>query len=77
MTETKSEMTIMTTLSFNHAATYFGNVRAPRISFAARLAALQARHEQAMHNAEIVGVIARGALALVPFLGLTWVFVAF
>ena len=66
----------MTTLSFNQADTYFSNVRAPRASFAARLAALQARHEQSLNHAEIGGVVARGALALVPFLTLAWVFVA-
>ena len=66
----------MTTLSFNQADTYFSNVRAPRASFAARLAALQARHEQVVHHADVAGVVARGALALVPFLGLAWVFVA-
>ena len=66
----------MTTLSFNQADTYFSNVRAPRTSFAARLAALQARHEQAIHHADVAGVVARGTLALVPFLGLAWVFVA-
>ncbi len=65
----------MTTLSFNQADTYYGNVRAPRTSFAARLAALQARHDQADH-AVIGGVVARGVLALVPFLTLTWMFVA-
>ena len=66
----------MTTLSFNQADTYFSNVRAPRTSFAARLAALQTRHEQALHYADVAGVAARGALSLVPFLGLAWVFVA-
>ncbi len=66
----------MTTLSFNQADIYFSNARAPRASFAARLATLQARHEQALHHAKIGGVVARGALALVPFLTLAWVFVA-
>ena len=66
----------MTTLSFNQADTYLGNVRAPRTSFAARLASLQARHEQAIRHADVAGVVARGALALVPFLGLAWMFVA-
>ena len=66
----------MTTMSFNQADAYFSNVRAPRTSFAARLASLETRHEQAVHHGEIAGVVARGALALVPFLGLAWVFVA-
>ena len=66
----------MTTLSFNQADTHFSSVRTPRTSFAARLAALQARHEQATHHTAIAGVVGRGALALVPFLGLAWVFVA-
>ena len=66
----------MTTLSFNQADTFFSNVRAPRASFAARLAALQASHEQKMQAANVLGVIGRGGLALVPFLGLAWVFVA-
>ena len=66
----------MTTLSFNQANTYFSNDRAPRNSFAARLADLQARHEQTMHHADIAGVVARGTLALVPVLGLAWMLVA-
>ncbi len=66
----------MTTMNFNQATTYFGNVRAPRTSFAARLAALQARQEAAMDDTNIAGVAARGALALVPFLSLAGMFVA-
>ncbi len=66
----------MTTLTFNNAGTYFQNVRAPRTTFAARLAALQARHEQAEHQGIVPGVVARGALALIPFAALVWVFVA-
>ncbi len=66
----------MTTLSFTQANTYFSNARAPQASFAARLAGLQARHEQAAHHVDIAGMVARGALALMPFLGLAWVFVA-
>ena len=65
----------MTTLTFNHAGITFLNARAPRATFAARLAALQARHEQADHQAAL-GVVARSALALVPFVTLVWVFVA-
>jgi hypothetical protein len=49
--------------------------RSPRQSFAARLAALQARQEQAPLLGAIAGVVARGALAAVPFLGLAVMFV--
>ena len=66
----------MTTLSFNQADNYFSNVRAPRVSLGARLASLQAGTGQALHHGQVAGVVARGALALVPFLGLAWVFVA-
>ncbi len=65
----------MTTISFNHSATYFHNARAPRITFAARLAAMQARHEASPHMAAILGVAARAVLAAVPFATLAWVFV--
>ncbi len=66
----------MTTMNFNQASTYFSNDRAPRTSFAARLAALQARQEAALDHTNLAGVAARGALALVPFLGLAGMFVA-
>ena len=66
----------MTTMSFNQADTLFSNARAPRTSFAARLASLQARQEQAMGHVDVAGVAARGALALVPFLALAGMFVA-
>ncbi len=66
----------MTTLSFNQADTFFSTARAPLASFAARLASLQARQEQAMGHVDIVGVAARGALALVPFFALAEMFVA-
>ena len=65
----------MTTISFNHNAAYFAAPKAPRVSFAARLAALQASHEQAPHLNAVFGVAARGAAALVPFAALAWVFV--
>ncbi len=65
----------MTTMTFNNAGTYFQNARAPRVTFAARLAALQARHEQAEHQSVVPGTVARGALALVPFVTLAWMFV--
>ena len=67
----------MTTISFNHSAAYFTNIRAPRATYAARLAALQARHEQSPHLTAIFGVAARAALAAVPFATLTWLFVTF
>ncbi len=66
----------MTTMSFNQGDTFFSNARAPRTTFAARLASLQARQEQAMDHINIAGVAARGALALVPFLALAGMFVA-
>ncbi len=65
----------MTTISFNQAGTYF-NARAPRGSFAARLANLQARQEKAMGHVNVAGVAARGVLALVPFAALAGMFVA-
>ncbi len=66
----------MTTMTFTNAGAYFQNARAPRVTFAARLAALQARHERNEHQAMVLGVVARGALALVPFVTLAWVFAA-
>jgi hypothetical protein len=69
----------MTTISFNGfndaGYTYFAKSRAPKKSFAARLAALQARHEQATHTRAVLGVVVPAALALVPFTALAWVFV--
>ncbi len=65
----------MTTISFNHSAAYFHNVRAPRTTFAARLAALQARHDASPHLSAVMGVAARAALAAIPFATLTWLFV--
>ena len=66
----------MTTMSFNQADFHAGNVRAPRASFAARLAGLQARQQQAAGHTNIAGAVARFMLALVPFLGLAGMFVA-
>ena len=66
----------MKTPSFHHFDTYIRNVRPPRTTFAARLAGLQACHEQVMHHADVTGVVAGGVMALVPFLGLAWMFVA-
>ncbi len=66
----------MTTLSFNQGDTFFSTTRVPRTSFAARLASLRARQEQAMAHTNILGVAACGALALVPFLALAGMFVA-
>ncbi len=65
----------MTTMTFNTVA-YVQNARAPRTTFAARLAAVQARHEHAVDQTAVLGVVARSTLALVPFLTLAWVFVA-
>ena len=67
-------MTTMTASDFGFA-TFNGANRSPRLSFAARLAALQARQEQAPHLSAIFGVAVRGALAAVPFLGLAVIFV--
>jgi hypothetical protein len=64
----------MTTISMNTAAHFYAGARAPRRSFAARLAALQARHEQAEPILGITGVALRVSLALVPFTALAWVF---
>ena len=67
----------MTTMSFNAASGhgYFAADRSPRQSFAARLAALQARQEHAPHLSAVVGVAARLALAAVPAGALAWLFV--
>ncbi len=73
----------MTTISFDSASFLAAPKapraaaapKAPRLSFAARLAALQARHDQAPHLTAIFGVAARAAIALVPFATLAWVFV--
>jgi hypothetical protein len=67
----------MTTMSFNDAASYtwFVAPRSPKLSFAARLAALQAKREQAPHLSDAVRFAASFALALVPFTVLAWVFV--
>ena len=67
----------MTTISFNHSAAYFHHVRAPRATFAARLAALQARHEPSPHLSAIFGVAVRATLAAIPFTALAWLFVTF
>ena len=66
----------MTTMTFDRANAYVHSVRAPRATFAARLATLQARHEVAEHQAVALGVIARSTLALVPFATLVWTFIA-
>lgn len=65
----------MTTLSFNQVRS-FNNIRPLNNSFAAHLAKLQARHEQATGKIDVVGVIARGVLALVPSFALAWMFVS-
>ena len=66
----------MTTMSFNaDGYTYFAANRSPRQSFAARLAALQARQEQAPHLSAVFGVAARLALAAAPVGVLAWLFV--
>ena len=67
----------MTTLSFSNTAatTYFAANRSPRQSFAARLAAMQARQEQAPHLTAVFGVAARMALAAMPVGALAWLFV--
>jgi hypothetical protein len=54
--------------------TFFVAPRAPRISFAARLAAIQARREQLEPVLGVTGVAVRVALALVPFSGLALLF---
>ena len=67
----------MTTMSFNNAAShaYFAADRSPRQSFAARLAVLQARQEQAPHLKDLFGAAARVALAAVPVGAMAWLFV--
>jgi hypothetical protein len=64
----------MTTMTFNDVA-FNVATRAPRTSFAARLAALQARQEQAPHLTSVFGVAARAALAAIPFGALACLFV--
>ncbi len=66
----------MTTMSFDTTGfTTFAANRSPRQSFAARLAVLQARQEQAPHLTAVFGVAARFALAAVPAGALAWLFV--
>jgi hypothetical protein len=67
----------MTTMTFNAAGSqsFFAMPRAPKLSFAARLAALQARHEAMPELGGFIRFAACGALALVPFTALAWVFV--
>ena len=67
----------MTTMSFTNTdgLTYFAAHRSPRQSFAARLATLQARQEQAPHLKDVFGVAARFALAAVPVGAMAWLFV--
>ena len=67
-------MTTMTASGFGFTS-FTGANRSPRLSFAARLASLQARQEQAPHLSAVFGVAVRGALAAVPFLGLAAIFV--
>ncbi len=66
-------MTSISATGFDFSGS-FAN-RSPRISFGARLAALQERREHAPQMTALAGMAARGAMALVPFLGLAWVFV--
>ena len=67
----------MTTISFTNSAnhTFFAADYSPRQSFAARLAALQARQEHAPHLTAVFGVAARVALAAVPVGAMAWLFV--
>ena len=65
----------MTTISMNaNFATYAAD-RSPRKSFAAQLAELQARQEQAPHLSAVVGAASRLALAAIPFGALAYLFV--
>ena len=67
----------MTTMTFDFASSSsFVKLRAPRKSFAARLAALQAKQEHGASLADAAAVVGRGALASVPFAMLAWMFVA-
>ncbi len=66
----------MTTIAFNQTSFISSAERAPSVTFAARLAALQARQEQAAGLSSAAGIAARGVLAMVPFLTLAWIFVA-
>ncbi len=67
----------MTTMTFNTAAGYtsFAADRSPRQSFAARLAALQARQEQSPHLKDAARPVARFALPAVPVTVMGWLFV--
>ena len=67
----------MTTMTLDFAGDRsFLKIRAPRKSFAARLAALQAKQEHGVSLVDAAGVVSRGALAFVPFAMLAWMFVA-
>jgi hypothetical protein len=65
----------MTTISFNQNAMFFHDVRAPRFSFAARLAQLQARQESSPILTKVAGRVIGAAAALVPVSALAWMFV--
>jgi hypothetical protein len=68
----------MTTTTFTHFetsdATWFVSLRAPRKSFAARLAVLQARHDRRLDAHPVFGAVGPAILALVPFVALVWMF---
>ncbi len=66
----------MTSISFTQANTHFHNERDLSASFAARLARLQIHHEQVARHTDGAAIVARGALALVPFLALASMFIA-
>ena len=68
----------MTTMSFNAASnvTFFAPARSPHRSFAARLAALQAKQERALQLRDFIGAAGRTAIAAVPFCALAYIFVA-
>ncbi len=67
----------MTTISFNDATALSFTVapRSPRASFAARLAKLQAAHDNSTHLNAIFGVAVRAAAAAVPVLAMGYLFV--
>jgi len=65
----------VTTTSFNHAAANFYDPRAPRMSFAARLAALQAAQDHSPHLTTLFGAAARAAAAAIPVCALAYLFV--
>ncbi len=62
-------------LSNDAGIAYLAAIRSPRLSFAARLAALQARQQRAPSVSAAIAAAGRAALAAIPAGALAWLFV--